>query len=204
MRQASHIELWPWCEQRLQSGVNGQDCDQPASLLLLSVPTNPWWAWWCFPIGHQFISVQSGLHSSIQVSARQCWLVHYLYVIIHNRKEKHIDYNKKSCVFLNKKKTTIIGYERVVYKFLDNHGHKSCKKNTKFFSKSECLLVFKIDYYQKRQGYVPGIKYLTTDRWSEAWFNETDSVRYFDKVGQEVLDHCYARSVQTNISLDRW
>ena len=126
-----------------------------------------------------------------------------LYVIIHNRKEKHIDYNKKSCVFLNKKKTTIIGYERVVYKFLDNHGHKSCKKKTKFFSKSECLLVFKIDYYQKRQGYIPGIKYLTTDRWSEAWFNETDSVRYFDKVGQEVLDHCYARSVQTNISLDR-
>ena len=117
------------------------------------------------------------------------------YLMVHNRKEKDIDYNRKYSLFNNNKNDTLFTYEKVVYNFIDNHGHKVCLKNTGFFSKSECLQVCKINFYRTRLGYLPGYYYMISDRWIDSRFNTTAKEIYFDEMSKGMLQHCNSRWV---------
>ena len=113
------------------------------------------------------------------------------YLMVHNRKEKEIDYNTKHVLFNNDKNDTLFTFEKVVNNFIDNHGHKVCLKNTGFFSKSECMQVCKINFYRTRYGYLPRFNYLITDRWCDSRFNTT----IYNDMNKGMLQHCDSRWV---------
>ena len=121
------------------------------------------------------------------------------YLMVHNRKEKEIDYNRKYSLFYSDKNDSLFTYEKMVYNFIDNHGHKVCLKDTGFFSKSECIQVCKINFYKTRLGYLPRSDILITDRWCNSRFNMTPYEINLDDMSEDMLQHCNSRCVYSVI-----